>query len=206
VTMAMASVAATISKLAMDACLYMSQNFSFISLPDELTTGSSIMPHKKNPDVFELIRAKCNKLQALPQQIMMITSNLPSGYFRDLQITKEVFVPAFDELISCIELTTFAIENMTVKKDLMKNPLYKLAFSVEEVNARVLNGVPFREAYKQVGQEIEKGIFEVPTHLHHTHEGSLGNLCNAEIKQKMDSIMQQFAFEKMQKAIQNLLT
>lgn len=206
VAMAMASVAATVSKLAMDACLYMSQNFSFISLPDELTTGSSIMPHKKNPDVFELIRAKCNKLQALPQQIMMITSNLPSGYFRDLQITKEVFIPAFDELISCIELTTFAIENMTVKQDLMKNPLYKLAFSVEEVNARVLAGVPFREAYKQVGQEIERGVFEVPTHLHHTHEGSLGNLCNSEIRQKMNSIMMQFAFEKMQKAIQNLLT
>ena len=204
--MAMASVAATVSKLAMDACLYMSQNFSFISLPDELTTGSSIMPHKKNPDVFELIRAKCNKLQALPQQIMMITSNLPSGYFRDLQITKEVFIPAFDELISCIELTTFAIENMTVKKDLMKNPLYQLAFSVEEVNARVLAGVPFREAYKQVGQEIEKGKFEVPHHLHHTHEGSLGNLCNTEIRQKMDHIMAQFAFGKMQNAIQNLLT
>lgn len=206
VAMAMASVAATVSKLAMDACLYMSQNFSFISLPDELTTGSSIMPHKKNPDVFELIRAKCNKLQALPQQIMMITSNLPSGYFRDLQITKEVFIPAFDELISCLELTTFAIENMTVKKDLMKNPLYKLAFSVEEVNARVLAGVPFREAYKQVGQEIEKGNFEVPGQLHHTHEGSLGNLCNTEIRQKMDHIMAQFAFEKMQKAIHNLLT
>jgi argininosuccinate lyase len=206
VAMAMATVAATVSKLAMDACLYMSQNFSFISLPDELTTGSSIMPHKKNPDVFELIRAKCNKLQALPQQIMMITSNLPSGYFRDLQITKEVFLPAFDELISCLELTTFAIENMTVKQDLMKDPLYKLAFSVEEVNARVLAGVPFREAYKQVGQEIEKGIFEVPAQLNHTHEGSLGNLCNTEIQQKMNSIMAQFAFEKMQKAILNLLT
>ncbi len=206
VAMAMASVAATVSKLAMDACLYMSQNFNFISLPDELTTGSSIMPHKKNPDVFELIRAKCNKLQALPQQIMMITSNLPSGYFRDLQITKEVFIPAFDELISCIELTTFAIEKMTVKQDLMKNPLYKLAFSVEEVNARVLAGVPFREAYKQVGQEIEKGQFEVPADLNHTHEGSLGNLCNQQIKHKMTHIMEQFAFEKMQKAIQNLLT
>jgi len=206
VAMAIASVAATIGKLAMDACLYMSQNFSFISLPDELTTGSSIMPHKKNPDVFELIRAKCNKLQALPQQIMMITSNLPSGYFRDLQITKEVFIPAFDELISCIELTTFAIENMAVKKNLMKNPMYKLAFSVEEVNSRVLAGVPFREAYKQVGIEIEKGDFEAPESINHTHQGSIGNLCNKEIQQKMDSIIEQFEFEKVEKAILNLLT
>jgi argininosuccinate lyase len=206
VAMAIASIAGTIGKLAMDACLYMSQNFGFISLPDELTTGSSIMPHKKNPDVFELIRAKCNKLQAIPQQIMMITGNLPSGYFRDMQIIKELFIPAFDELKDCIELTTFAVNNITVKKDLMKNPIYKYAFSVEEVNNRVLNGLPFREAYKEVGLEIENGNFTAPEAIHHTHEGSIGNLCNKEISEKMEAILSQFSFHTMHKAIKSLIT
>src|SRR5690554_5753376 len=206
VAMAMASVAATVGKLAMDACLYMSQNFGFIGLPAELTTGSSIMPHKKNPDVFELIRAKCNKLQALPQQIMMITANLPSGYFRDLQLIKEVFLPAFDELQSCLELTTFAVANMEVKRDLMKDPLYRFAFSVEEVNRRVLEGLPFRDAYREVGQEIEKGDFEVPEQIKHSHAGSIGNLCNEEIKAKMEAVQASFDFETVNTAIQNLIS
>ncbi|MGQ1945921.1 argininosuccinate lyase [Geofilum sp. OHC36d9] len=204
--MAMASVASTIGKLAMDACLFMSQNFGFIGLPAEMTTGSSIMPHKKNPDVFELIRAKCNKLQALPNQITLITGNLPSGYFRDLQIIKEIFIPAFDELMSCLEITTFAVDNMTIKTDLMKNPLYKYAFSVEEVNKRVLQGVPFREAYKQVGIEIENDQFTVPDSIHHTHEGSIGNLCNSQIKQKMEAIVAQFTFDEVTSAIGKLIT
>jgi len=206
VATAIASIASTVAKFAMDACLYMSQNFAFIGLPNELTTGSSIMPHKKNPDVFELLRGKCNKLQALPQQIGMITGNLPSGYFRDLQIIKEVFIPAFDEIINCLDLATYAVENMTVKKDLLSNPMYKYAFSVEEVNRRVLKGIPFREAYRQVGIEIENGSFTVPGSIHHTHEGSIGNLCNANIRQKMEDIEQQFTFKAMNEAIQNLIT
>lgn len=206
VATAIASVATTIAKFAMDACLYMSQNFAFIGLPNELTTGSSIMPHKKNPDVFELLRGKCNKLQALPQQIGMITGNLPSGYFRDLQIIKEVFIPAFDEILSCLDLATYAVENMTVKKDLLSNPMYKYAFSVEEVNRRVLEGIPFREAYRQVGIEIENGSFTVPGSIHHTHEGSIGNLCNANIRQKLETIEQQFTFDAMDEAIQKLIT
>lgn len=204
VTMAISSVAATIGKLAMDACLFMSQNFGFIGLPPEMTTGSSIMPHKKNPDVFELIRARCNKLQALPNQISLITNNLPSGYFRDLQLIKEVFIPAFAEIMSCLELTTFAIEKMTIKKDLMKNPLYKYAFSVEEVNRRVLEGTPFREAYKQVGIEIEQGKFNAPENINHTHEGSIGNLCTKEIELKMNATLEQFTFNKVNAAIKKL--
>lgn len=204
VAMAISSVAATIGKLAMDACLFMSQNFGFIGLPPEMTTGSSIMPHKKNPDVFELIRARCNKLQALPNQISLITGNLPSGYFRDLQLIKEIFIPAFAEIMSCLELTAFAVEQMTIQKDLMKNPLYKYAFSVEEVNRRVLQGVPFRDAYKQVGIEIENGKFKIPEEIHHTHEGSIGNLCTQEIKNKMNSTLEQFNFTQVNLAIEKL--
>ncbi len=204
VAMAISSVAATIGKLAMDACLFMSQNFGFIGLPPEMTTGSSIMPHKKNPDVFELIRARCNKLQALPNQISLITGNLPSGYFRDLQLIKEIFIPAFAEIMSCLELTAFAVEQMTIQKDLMKNPLYKYAFSVEEVNRRVLQGVPFRDAYKQVGIEIENGKFKIPEEIHHTHEGSIGNLCTQEIKNKMNSTLEQFNFAQVNSAIEKL--
>jgi len=206
VAMAISSVAATIGKLAMDACLFMSQNFGFIGLPPEMTTGSSIMPHKKNPDVFELIRARCNKLQALPNQISLITGNLPSGYFRDLQLIKEIFIPAFAEIMSCLELTAFAVEKMTIQKDLMKNPLYKYAFSVEEVNRRVLQGVPFRDAYKQVGIEIENGKFKIPEEIHHTHEGSIGNLCTQEIKNKMNSTLEQFNFAQVNLAIEKLTT
>ncbi len=206
VAMALSALAATVGRLAMDACLYMSQNFGFIRLPDAFTTGSSIMPHKKNPDVFELIRGRCNKLTGLPQQIALITGNLPSGYFRDLQIIKELFIPAFDEMLSCLELTTLAVDQIEVKKNLMDNDLYKFAFSVEEVNRRVLAGVPFREAYRQVGLEIEAGNFKPSREVDHTHLGSLGNLCNVEIKEKMEKVMRQFTFDKMQKATKELVS
>lgn len=206
VAMALSALAGTVGRLAMDACLYMSQNFGFIRLPDAFTTGSSIMPHKKNPDVFELIRGRCNKLTGLPQQIALITGNLPSGYFRDLQIIKELFIPAFDEMLSCLELTTLAVDQIEVKKNLMDNDLYKFAFSVEEVNRRVLAGVPFREAYRQVGLEIEAGNFKPSHEVDHTHLGSLGNLCNVEIKEKMEKVMRQFTFDKMQKATKELVT
>ncbi|PWE01194.1 argininosuccinate lyase [Marinilabilia rubra] len=207
VAMALSSVASTLSRLAVDACLYMSQNFGFIKLPDEFTTGSSIMPHKKNPDVFELLRARCNRLIDVPQQIAMITGNLPSGYFRDLQLIKEIFIPAFDEILSCLELMTLAVEKMDVVSEIMNNELYKYAFSVEEVNRRVLKGVPFRDAYKQVGLEIEKGKFSPNTSgVQHTHEGSIGNLCNAEIKKKMQDVIGQFSFDRVRDAIGNIIT
>ncbi len=202
---AMAGVAATISKLAFDACMYTSQNFGFIKLADEFTTGSSIMPHKKNPDVFELTRAKCNKLQALPQQISMITNNLPSGYFRDLQIIKEVFVPAFGELRDCIEMTAMMMDKVEVKRDILDDKRYDYLFSVEEVNRLVLDGMPFRDAYKKVGLDIEAGQFMPDKNVQHTHEGSIGNLCNDEICAYRNQIMSQFGFEQMELAIQNLL-
>ncbi|MDX9919273.1 MAG: argininosuccinate lyase [Paludibacter sp.] len=202
---AMAGVAATISKLAFDACMYTSQNFGFIKLADEFTTGSSIMPHKKNPDVFELTRAKCNKLQALPQQISMITNNLPSGYFRDLQIIKEVFVPAFGELRDCIEMTAMMMDRLEVNGNILDDKRYDYLFSVEEVNRLVLEGVPFRDAYKKVGLDIEAGQFVPDKNVQHTHEGSIGNLCNDEICAYRDEIMSQFGFEQMESAIQDLL-
>lgn len=206
VAAALSSVAYTVGKLAMDGCLFTSQNFGFIKLPDEMTTGSSIMPHKKNPDVFELIRAKCNKIQALPQQIGMITANLPSGYFRDLQIIKEVFLPAFDELISCLDLASFAIGNITVAKNLLDDDKYKYLFSVEEVNKLVLQGIPFRDAYKMVGAQIEEGKFDPERAVNHTHEGSIGNLCTAEIKGKMDAVNNCFGFEQVDEAVRALLS
>jgi argininosuccinate lyase len=202
---AMAGVAATISKLAFDACMYTSQNFGFIKLADEFTTGSSIMPHKKNPDVFELTRAKCNKIQALPQQISMITNNLPSGYFRDLQIIKEVFVPAFGELRDCIEMTAMMMDKVEVKRDILDDKRYDYLFSVEEVNRLVLDGMPFRDAYKKVGLDIEAGQFVPDKNVQHTHEGSIGNLCNDEICAYRNQIMSQFGFEQMELAIQDLL-
>ncbi len=205
VAMALSSVAATVGKFAMDSCLYMSQNFGFLTLPAELTTGSSIMPHKKNPDVFELIRAKCNAIQALPGQIGLIVGNLPSGYFRDLQLIKEAFIPAFDDLISCLDLATFAVENMTISKDIINKDIYKYAFSVEEVNRLVLQGVPFRDAYKQVGLEIEAGNFEPNFEVKHTHEGSIGNLCTKQIAEKMDGLIQSFQMEKVKQAIEALI-
>ncbi len=204
VAVALSSVAQTVGKFAMDACLYMSQNFGFLTLPGELTTGSSIMPHKKNPDVFELIRAKCNQIQALPETIGMIIGNLPSGYFRDLQLIKENFLPAFDELISCLDLATFAVNNITVKENIISNDIYKYAFSVEEVNKLVLQGVPFRDAYKQIGKQIEEGDFEPDLNVNHTHEGSIGNLCNKEVKEKMTNLIQSFHFDKVNQTLELL--
>jgi argininosuccinate lyase len=205
VTFALASLAETISRLAYDGCLFTSQNFGFIHLPKQMTTGSSIMPHKKNPDVFELIRAHCNKIQGAPNTIRLISGNLPSGYFRDMQIIKEVFVPLFDEMRDCIDITAYAIENIEVEKDIMKDPRYKYAFSVEEVNRRTLAGTPFRDAYRQVGIEIDKGQFEWSGELHHSHEGSIGNLCTAQIASKMDEVMNGFSFAEVNKAIDELL-
>ncbi len=184
--MAMASVAATLSKLAYDVCLYMNQNFSFLTFPDNLTTGSSIMPHKKNPDVFELVRGKCNVLQALPNTLTLLTNNLPSGYHREMQLTKECLFPAIVTLKDCLEITSFMLESIQVKSDILKDEKYALMFSVEVVNDQVLKGVPFREAYKNVGNAIEKGNFEAPETINHTHEGSIGNLCNQLIKAEMD--------------------
>lgn len=205
VATALAGVAATVSKLAFDACMFTSQNFGFIKLPDEFTTGSSIMPHKKNPDVFELTRAKCNKIQSIPQQISMITNNLPSGYFRDLQIIKEVFLPAFGELRDCLEMTAMMMERVDVKTDILNEPKYDLIFSVEEVNRLAQNGMPFRDAYKKVGLDIEAGNFSPDKNIHHTHEGSIGNLCNDRIKIYKDSIREQFNFSGVHEAEHNLL-
>ena len=189
---AMATIADTIGKFAMDVCLYMGQNHGFIKFPDEYTTGSSIMPHKKNPDVFELIRARSNKIKALPNEIAMITGNLPSGYHRDLQIIKESFLPAFTDLKECLYMTWFMLEKISVKDDLLKDPRYKYMFSVELVNQLVLEGIPFRDAYLEVGKKIEAGIFEVPETLLHTHEGSMGNLCNEKIQERFTLLIKEF--------------
>jgi len=202
---ALASVAATVAKLAFDACMFTSQNFGFIRLPDEFTTGSSIMPHKKNPDVFELTRAKCNKIQSLPQQIMMITNNLPSGYFRDFQIIKEVFIPVFAELTDCLEMTTLMMAQVEINTEILKDSRYDYLFSVEEVNRQTLSGVPFRDAYKQVGLEIEAGNFKPDKTVNHTHQGSIGNLCNDEITAYKNQIVGQFTFEQVRKAEKELL-
>ena len=205
VAFAIATIAGTMAKLAFDACLFNSQNFGFVRLPKECTTGSSIMPHKKNPDVFELIRAKSNKLQALPQQVMLIMNNLPSGYFRDLQIIKEVFLPAFDELLDCLHMTAYIINRMEVNEHILDDPRYDPMFSVEEVNRLAASGVPFRDAYKKVGLDIEAGRFTPDKHIHHTHEGSIGNLCNDRICQLMDDTLRQFGFERVAQAENSLL-
>ena len=205
VASAIASIAATLAKLAFDACLYNSQNFAFIKLPDAFTTGSSIMPHKKNPDVFELTRAKCNKLQALPYQITLIANNLPSGYFRDLQIIKELFLPAFDELDDCLHMVNQMMSQIEVNTHIVDDPRYNLMFSVEEVNRRVQAGVPFRDAYKQVGLEIEAGHFTPDKQIVHTHEGSMGNLCNDRITALMQQTVASFDFARAQEAEARLL-
>ena len=189
----------------MDACLYLNQNFGFISFPDELTTGSSIMPHKKNPDVFELIRAHCNRIQALPNEIMLMTTNLPSGYQRDLQLLKEHIIPAFDNLGACIQMAGLMLTNIEIKKDLLNDDKYKYLFSVEEVNKLVLQGIPFRDAYKNVGLDIESGNFKYDIKIGHTHEGSIGNLCNDELQRMMDTVINKFNFDKVNNAIQQLL-
>ncbi len=205
IAFAIASIAGTISKLAFDACMFNSQNFGFIRLPAECTTGSSIMPHKKNPDVFELIRAKCNKLQTLPTQITAIMNNLICGYSRDLQTIKEVFMPAFGELLDCIRMTAYIVERTEVNENILDNPLYDPIFSVEEVNRRVIAGTPFREAYKQVGLEIEAGKFTPDKNIHHTHEGSIGNLCNDKIAALMNATLGEFHFERVDEAVKKLL-
>ncbi len=205
VAFAMAGIAATLSKLAFDACMFNSQNFGFIKLPDQFTTGSSIMPHKKNPDVFELTRAKCNKLQGLPQQIILISNDLPSGYFRDLQIIKEVFLPAFDELKDCLRMVTHMMREVKVNEHILDDDKYSLLFSVEEVNRRVLAGMPFRDAYKQVGLDIEADKFIPSKSVNHTHEGSIGNLCNESITAMMRSVIGSFSFERMNEAEKKLI-
>jgi len=206
VASALANIAGTISKLSMDACLYLNQNFAFISFPDELTTGSSIMPHKKNPDVFELIRSHCNRIQALPNEITLMTTNLPSGYHRDLQLIKEHIIPAFEDLQASLQMTGLMLSNIQVKKDLLKDDKYAFLFSVEEVNKLVLQGIPFRDAYKKVGTDIEQGKFSHTAAPNHSHQGSIGNLCNAEIQQLMDKIIQNFNFNKVKIALQQLLS
>jgi len=205
VAQAIAGIAATLSKLAFDACMFNSQNFGFIKLPDEFTTGSSIMPHKKNPDVFELTRAKCNKLQALPMEITLITNNLPSGYFRDLQLIKENFLPAFDSIIDIINMVNTMLAQVKVNTEVATDPRYKLMYSVEEVNRRVAEGTPFRDSYKQVGLEIEAGNFEPRYDISHTHEGSIGNLCNDKITQLFNDTLAQFDFDTYHKAFDKLL-
>ena len=205
VAFSMASIAGTLAKLAFDACMFNSQNFGFVKLPADCTTGSSIMPHKKNPDVFELTRAKCNKLQSLPVTVTMIMNNLPVGYFRDLQIIKEVFLPAFDELKDCLQMAAYIINKMEVNEHILDNPIYDPMFSVEEVNRLAREGMPFRDAYKKVGLDIEAGNFTPNKDIHHTHEGSIGNLCNDKIQALMDDVVSGFKFQKMEEAVKNLL-
>lgn len=205
VAIAMASIAGTLSKLAFDSCLFNSQNFGFIKLPDQFTTGSSIMPHKKNPDVFELTRAKCNKIQGLPNQITLISNNLPSGYFRDLQIIKELFLPSFEELEDCLRMVTHMMREIKVNEHILDDEKYTLMFSVEEVNRLVLSGMPFRDAYKQVGLAIEAGQFVANKDIHHTHEGSAGNLCTEAIAKLMRQVVEGFDFDKVNAAEEALL-
>jgi argininosuccinate lyase len=202
---ALASVAATISRLAFDACMYSSQNFGFIKIPDQFTTGSSIMPHKKNPDVFELTRAKCNKIQGIPQQILLITNNLPSGYFRDMQIIKEVFIPAFEELNDCLIMTNLMLSEVKVNENILQDKKYDYLFSVEEVNNLTIAGIPFRDAYKQVGLAIEAGDFNPDKTVNHTHEGSIGNLCNDKIEAYKNGILNEFNFDKVHQALKKLI-
>jgi argininosuccinate lyase len=205
VAFALASVAGTLSKMAFDACMFNSQNFGFVKLPAECTTGSSIMPHKKNPDVFELLRAKCNRLQALPTDIMLIMNNLPVGYFRDLQIIKELFLPAFEALNDCLQMATYIIKRIEASHDILSDSRYDTMFSVEEVNRLAAEGMPFRDAYKKVGLDIEAGTFTPNKDVHHTHEGSIGNLCNKEITALMESIYGGMEFDKATEAERALL-
>jgi len=205
VSFALANLAATLAKLAYDVCLFMSQNFNFVSLPDEFTTGSSIMPHKKNPDVFELVRAKCNKMQGISNQVTLVTNNLPSGYFRDLQVVKEIFLPVFSEMNACLEIVSLAVEKLKVNKNILDDEKYNFLFSVEEVNKLVLEGMPFRDAYKMVGEKIKFGDFNPKREIHHSHEGSIGNLCLNEISEKKKTILEKFNFHNIEKAINQLL-
>jgi argininosuccinate lyase len=201
IAQALSSIAATLAKMAMDQCLYLSQNFAFVSYPENLTTGSSIMPHKKNPDVWEIMRGKCNRLQALPNDVALMTTNLPSGYHRELQLLKELLFPAFTDLIDCLQMATFMLQNITVNKNILDDPKYTYLFSVEEVNRSVLNGTPFRDAYKQIGLDIEQGNFNPDKTVNHTHEGSIGNLQNQQITEAMDKVIGSFDFKKVEDAI-----
>jgi len=201
----MSAISATLAKFSMDICLYMNQNFGFLSFPDELTTGSSIMPHKKNPDVFELIRARCNKIQALPNELALMTTNLPSGYHRDLQLLKENLFPSFQSLSDCLQIATFMLDHISVKEDILNDPKYDYLFSVEVVNNEVLQGVPFREAYRNIGLAIEQGAFKPLKEVNHTHEGSIGNLCNQEIERMFNENLSSFGFPKVEKALSDLL-
>ena len=206
IAQALSSIAATLAKMAMDQALYLSQNFAFVSYPDTLTTGSSIMPHKKNPDVWEIMRGKCNRLQALPNDVAMMNTNLPSGYHRELQLLKELLFPAFADLKNCLHMATFMLQNITVNTDILNDPKYAYLFSVEEVNRMVLNGTPFRDAYKQVGAAIENGAFNPDKTVDHTHEGSIGNLGNKEITAAMEKVIGEFDFWKVEKAIKSLIS
>ena len=205
VSVALAALAATLSRLAMDVCLYNSQNFAFVTLPDELTTGSSIMPHKKNPDVAELLRGRTNRLKALPYELTLLTGNLPSGYHREMQLTKEILFPALDEISNCLDITHFMLENISVNPDILQDSRYRYLFSVERVNELVLQGVPFREAYKQVGKEIADGTYQPNTQVNHTHEGSIGNLCNTQIISEMQKVLDGFDFAKAELALADLV-
>ncbi len=204
ISFALAAIGATLAKLAMDVTLFINQNFGFISFPDELTTGSSIMPHKKNPDVFELLRAKSNKLQALPQEIMLITSNLPSGYHRDFQLLKENLFPALQDVQDCLSITSFALQQIDIKPDILNDEKYKYLYTVEVVNQEVLSGLPFREAYQKIGEAVESGTFHFDGAIEHTHEGSLGNLCTDDIRAKWQRIWQRFPFEQVEKSLNAL--
>ena len=206
VAWAYSAVAETIGRLAMDGCLFTSQNFGFIKLPDAYTTGSSIMPQKKNPDVFELVRAHCNRIQGIPGTLKYITGNLPSGYFRDMQLLKEVYLPMFDELDSCLDILAFALPGISVTEGLMDKPLYAQAFCVEEVNRLVEAGVPFRDAYKQVGHAVQDGTFHYEGELHHVHEGSIGNLCTVEVRSKFEARLSAFPFDTVSSALAQLLS
>src|SRR5690606_10673493 len=201
----MSALAATLAKCSMDVCLYMNQNFGFITFPDHLATGSSIMPHKKNPDVFELVRSRCNKIQALPNEIALMTTNLPSGYHRDLQLLKENLFPAFSSLNECLEITAFMLEHIRINECILEDPKYDYLFSVEVVNNEVLRGVPFREAYRNIGLAIEAGTFKPQKEVNHSHEGSIGNLCNAEIRQAFHAAVASYGFDRVNKVLQNLL-
>ena len=202
---ALANIAATLSRMSMDSCIYLNQNFEFISFPDELTTGSSIMPHKKNPDVFELIRAHCNRIQSLPNEISLMLANLTSGYHRDLQLLKESLFPAIKNLKDCIRMATLMFENIDIRKDILEDEKYTYLFTVEEMNKLVLQGMPLRDAYKKIGADVENKTFETNKKLHHTHEGSIGNLQNEEIKKMMEHVISRFNFKEVNDALQKLL-
>lgn len=206
IAQALSAIAATLAKMAMDQALYLSQNFAFVSYPDTLTTGSSIMPHKKNPDVWEIMRGKCNRVQALPNDVAMMTTNLPSGYHRELQLLKELLFPAFNDILDCLQMAAFMLKHITVNTQILNDSKYAYLFSVEEVNKMVLSGVPFRDAYKQIGLAIEKGDFNPEKQVNHTHEGSIGSLNNAEITSAMDKVLRSFDFEKVEKSVRELVS